>query len=177
MEKNLESGFTLLLLQVLLRELLAGQARALHHGHLPRGHPVAGGNSELLGLSRQPRLHLCGSVTDTHATLWRLYPRNQCFIDLYSVRVRLFLSPRRSFDPGSVLRDAGDTRSPAHVAAPQAAAVRRRRAQPVASGDSFDSKQVPPVKLYSSVSVGFSPPPPNVSVQKYLFLKLLIKFV
>lgn len=51
--------------QVLLRELLAGQACALHRGHPPRGHHVVGGHSDLLRLSRQPGLHLCGWVSDT----------------------------------------------------------------------------------------------------------------
>lgn len=58
-----------------------------------------------------------------------------------------------SFDSGSVLPHAGDTRRPAHVAAPQAAAVQRRRAQSVAGGESFDSKRVPTVKFYSSLSL------------------------
>lgn len=61
--------------------------------------------------------------------------------------------PARSFDPGSVLPDAGGTRGPAHVAAPQAAALQRRRAQSVAGGDSFDSQHLPTVKFDSSVSL------------------------
>lgn len=82
-------------------------------------------------------------------TLLRLYPHNQCFID---ASVSSFFPLRRSFDPGSVHPDAGDTCRPDHVAAPQTTALQSRRAQPVAGGDSFDSKQVPTVKFYSSVS-------------------------
>lgn len=63
--------------------------------------------------------------------------------------------PRRSFDSGSVLHDAGDTRRPAHVAAPQAAALQHRRAQSVAGGDCFDSKQVPPVNFNSTLSLSY----------------------
>lgn len=85
-------------------------------------------------------------------TLLRLYLHNQCFIDTYTDCVSSFFPLRRSFDPGSVHPDAGDTCRPDHVAAPQTTVLQRRRAQPVAGGDSFDSKQVPTVKFYSSVS-------------------------
>lgn len=88
-------------------------------------------------------------------TLLRLYLHNQCFIDIYTACVSSIFPPRRSFDPGSVHPDAGDTCRPDHVAAPQTTALQRRRAQPVAGGDSFDSKQVPAVKFYSSISFFF----------------------
>lgn len=48
-------------------------------------------------------------------TLLRLYLHNQCFID---ASVSSFFPLRRSFDPGSVHPDAGDTCRPDHLAAP-----------------------------------------------------------